>query len=156
MVFGTASNLAKFGFSTILISLVLLLVAYLGVRSKHYLLHKYSMGLATISNSLFLILYIFRLITEGSSEFNGPNWFFMSIYLPVLIVHIFTAIISIYFVVSQVYTGIKGETKDSNHKLILSGEYRLQHIKQGTRAILIWGSSFLGGILVFLMLYVLF
>lgn len=156
MVFENASNLAIFGFFTISISLVLLIIAYIAVRSKFYQIHKYSMGIATISNTLFLILYIFRLITEGNSEFNGPDWFFKTIYIPVLVIHILTAIISIYFVLFQVYTGIKGQTKELNRKLTLSGNYRIQHKKQGKRAIMIWASSFVGGILVFFMLYGLF
>ncbi len=156
MVFGNASNLAKIGFSTIAISLFLLLLAYLAVKSKHYRTHKLSMVMATISNSLFLIFYIIRLVTEGNSEFEGPNWFFKSIYIPILTIHILTAIASIYFVIVQLYSGFKGEAKDSNSNLILSGKYRLQHVRLGPRAIVVWGSSFIGGISVFLMLYVLF
>lgn len=156
MVFENASNLAKIGFSTIAISLTLLLLAYFAVKSQHYRTHKLSMGMATISNSLFLVFYIIRLVTEGNSEFKGPSWFFKSIYIPVLTIHILSAIASIYFVMVQLYSGIKGEAKDSNGNLILTGNYRIKHIKGGTKAIVIWGSSFVGGISVFLMLYVLF
>ena len=156
MVFESASNLAKYGFIIISISLFLLIIAYVAVRSKHYHIHKYSMGIATISNSIFLILYISRLITEGNSEFNGPEWFFISIFVPVLIVHILTALISIYFVLSQVYSGLRGQKKGLDGNLNLTGNYRLQHIKMGNKAILIWASSFIGGILVFIMLYGLF
>ena len=156
MVFENASNLAKFGFVSISVSLILLFLAFVAVKSRRYNVHRYSMGTATISNGIFLVLYIYRLITEGNSEFKGPNWFFISIFIPILVLHILTALISIYFVLSQVYSGLKGQKKDSDGNLTLVGNYRLQHIKLGKKAITIWASSFVGGILVFIMLYGLF
>lgn len=156
MSFESASELALIGFSLISFSLIFVLIAFIAIRKKQFKIHRNFMGLAILSNSSFLIIYILRLISEGNLEFPGPDWFLYIIYLPILIVHIFTAIISIYFVLRQLYTGWKGQTVTNLNELRLQGEYKKKHLKHGYRALIVWGSSFVGGISVFIMLYLIF
>ena len=117
----SASSLALIGFSLILFSLIFVLIAFIAIKMKQFKIHRNFMGMAILTNSSFLVTYIFRLFTEGNVEFPGPNWFLYGIYLPLLVIHIFTAIVSIYFVLRQLYTGWKGQTVTSLNELTLQG-----------------------------------
>lgn len=152
----SASELALIGFSLISFSLIFVLIAFIAIRKKQFKMHRNFMGMAILTNSSFLVTYIFRLFSEGNVDFPGPNWFLYTIYLPILIVHIFTAIISIYFVLRQLYTGWKGQTITSLNQLRLQGNYKENHLKYGYKALIVWGSSFVGGISVFIMLYLIY
>jgi putative membrane protein len=156
MAINSASRLAIIGFSLISISLLFLIIGFLAVRNKRYHLHKFFMLFATISNTLFLISYITRYIQEGNTPFPGPNWFFNFVYIPILSAHIITALFSIYFVLRQILTGWRGQEINSSGNLILRGPYRESHQRFGKKAVYVWGISFLGGISVFLMLYVIY
>ena len=156
MSFESASDLALIGFGLILFSLIFVLIAFVALKKRQFRVHKNFMGVAILSNSSFLVTYIIRLISEGNAEFPGPNWFLYAIYLPILIVHILTAIISMYYVLRQFYTGWKGQTISSKGGLMLQGDYKNSHLKHGYKALIIWGSSFVGGISVFIMLYIIF
>lgn len=156
MSLDSATNLALAGFMLISISLIFVIVAFVSIRKRKFRLHKNFMNLAILSNSIFLVIYIYRFLTEGNTEFPGPNWFLYAVYLPILIIHISTAIISIYFVLRQFYNGWKGQTFNSDGELRLQGNFRTNHVKHGYMAITIWAASFIGGILVFVMLYLIF
>jgi putative membrane protein len=156
MSLSSASELALLGFALISISLIFVSSAYFAIRLRKFRLHKNLMGLAILSNSVFLVVYIIRFLSEGNTEFPGPDWFLNFVYLPVLTIHISTAIISIYYVFRQLYSGWRGQTVNARGELKLQGDFKAYHKKQGYKAILIWGASFVGGILVFVMLYLLF
>ncbi|WP_306052209.1 DUF420 domain-containing protein [Natronococcus wangiae] len=94
----------------------------------------------------FLALYLYRLVaTGGPQEFPGPASVEQFVYLPVLAVHIFLAIVCIpllYYV------------------LLLAGAYPLEelprtnHARVGRIAASLWLISFTLGIVVYLLLHV--
>ncbi|MHA2097516.1 MAG: DUF420 domain-containing protein [Candidatus Kariarchaeaceae archaeon] len=156
MALSSASSLAIVGFSLITISLIFLVIGFTAVHNNRFHIHKYFMLFAFFSNAFFLIFYIIRYLKEGNTPFPGPKWFSNFVYVPVLIIHILTALFSIYFVFRQIITGWKGQKLNSHGNLTLIHSYRDTHVKFGKKAVLIWGISFLGGIFVFFMLYVIF
>ncbi|MHA2404040.1 MAG: DUF420 domain-containing protein [Candidatus Kariarchaeaceae archaeon] len=142
------------GFVAIAIGLILLLSAMYFVKKRDLVNHKRLMIGAVVSNSLFLVLYVIRWSTEGETAFNGPSTVHDFIYLPILIIHITTALVSIYLVSKQLWLGIfKSETQDDGTPYF-KGIYRKMHRKNGRVAFYVWGTSFIGGILIFSLLYV--
>jgi uncharacterized membrane protein YozB (DUF420 family) len=111
---------------------------------------------AILTNFLFLILYVTRLFSEGNTHFKGPKNHQNFIYLPILIFHIVTALISIFYVVKQVLMVIRHVNNSPNGTPQFMGEIRLQHRKNGLLTFYIWSFSFLGGIIIFLLLYVIY
>ncbi|MHA2091068.1 MAG: DUF420 domain-containing protein [Candidatus Kariarchaeaceae archaeon] len=154
MVISSASPLAISGFVAIAIGLILLLSAMYFVKKRDLVTHKRLMIGAVVFNSLFLVLYVIRWSTEGETAFNGPSTVHDFIYLPILIIHITTALVSIYLVSKQLWLGIfKSETQDDGTPYF-KGIYRKMHRKNGRVAFYVWGTSFIGGILIFSLLYV--
>ncbi len=150
------STLAIAGFAAILISLVLLSSAYIAARKKNYNAHKWLMLFAVSTNLTFLILYIIRWLTEGDTKFGGPSSIFYFVYIPVLIIHILTALISVFFVSKQVWLGLMKTKISADGKIAFIGKFRKIHRYIGKIAIIIWIFSFIGGISIFFMLYLLY
>lgn len=57
--------------------------------------HRHSMQLATGLFGTFLVLYLYRIIHVGPTEFTGPTILYHYLYLPILGIHIALAIICI-------------------------------------------------------------
>ncbi len=57
--------------------------------------HRQSMLLATALFATFLVLYLYRIIHVGPTEFTGPTVIYHYLYLPILAIHITLAIICI-------------------------------------------------------------
>ena len=113
------------------------------------------MFIATTLNVLFLISYIIRWSIYGDTNFTGPENIKLYVYFPILIIHILTALVSIWVVGRQL-------VQAANNVEIKNGipsfpkEFRSTHTQKGRVAAVIWGLSFLGGIITFLFLYVLY
>ncbi|MCH8907196.1 MAG: DUF420 domain-containing protein [Candidatus Heimdallarchaeota archaeon] len=155
MTLENVSSLAILGFVSIIISLILVTNAYVAILKGKLKLHKWFMGTAAISNSVFLILYLTRLFTEGSTPFDGSNFMLKYVYLPILVVHVMTALLSIYFVGKQLYIGLFKLMTTDTGELYFKEPYRMMHIINGRRALVIWFLSFVGGITVFTLLYLI-
>lgn len=94
----------------------------------------------------FLVLYLYRLVaTGGPQPFPGPETVYQFVYLPILAIHIFLAVIC----VPLVY-----------YALLLAAAYpvdelrRTSHARFGRFAASLWLISFSLGIVVYLLLHV--
>jgi len=95
----------------------------------------------------FLVLYLYRLVIEGTAAFPGPDTVYQFVYLPTLAVHILLAIVCIpllYYVLLLALTRSVSALYDSPHARI------------GRIAASLWFVSFALGDIVYLLLYVLY
>ncbi len=143
--------LATTSFITILAGLVLVLTGYIQAKKGNYKNHKFLMIYAVILQAAFLVQYVTRFLMGGETPFPGPDTVKNYIYLPILVIHIFTATLSIYFILRHVFEAKSNE----NPGPVFRGEYRTRHTTFGKKVFLIWMFSFTGGITIFIMLYLI-
>ena len=94
----------------------------------------------------FLVLYLYRIVFEGPTDFTGPTALETYLYLPVLAVHILLAIAAIplvYYVLLLAVTHPVSRLSETNHP------------NAGRVAASLWLVSFSLGIVVYLLLYVI-
>ncbi len=96
----------------------------------------------------FLVFYLYRLIAMGGPQpFPGPDAIYQFVYMPLLVVHIFLAVVC----VPLVY-----------YALLLAAAYpvdelrRTNHARFGRLAASLWLVSFTLGIAVYVLLYVVY
>lgn len=155
MSISEASPLAITGFITIFIGFWVLVLGITMAKRKQYANHKNFMWGAVIVNAIFLVLYVIRFAIGDETHFSGPTAIRDFVYFPILTVHILFAIISIVLIfwhLKQTYRGVKWQENDP----YFEKEYRAIHRKMGRITFFFWFFSYLGGITVFLLLYVLF
>ncbi len=95
----------------------------------------------------FLVMYLYRVSLLGPSSFPGPETIELYVYLPILAIHILLAISSLPFV----YYALLLALTRPIHELP-----QTNHARVGRIAASLWTISFAGGIIIYLMLYVLF
>ncbi|MCY3411297.1 MAG: DUF420 domain-containing protein [Candidatus Heimdallarchaeota archaeon] len=143
--------LAISGFITIALGLVLLLIAMVMAKTKQFARHKILMQIAVIVTLSFLIQYIIRFSLGQETHFEGDDTIKNYVYLPILTVHILFALTSIYMIIRHLLETRRNELKGPQFKK----EYRMRHRSYGKWTFIIWFSSFVGGIIIFFMLYVI-
>ncbi|WP_068245371.1 DUF420 domain-containing protein [Hydrotalea flava] len=87
---------------------ILLIVALVAVKTKHYLLHKKLMITALILSVLFLVSYIAHHLLAGETKFGGTGSIKV-IYLFILFTHIFLAAIILPFILFTAYRALTAE-----------------------------------------------
>ncbi|MFV2016294.1 MAG: DUF420 domain-containing protein [Candidatus Heimdallarchaeota archaeon] len=152
----SAHPLAISGFITIAIGLVVLLVAYFQARSKNYKNHRKLMIFAVITLALFLLQYLIRLgILREETKFEGDENFRNFVYIPILIIHITTAVITIGLITKHGRRTLRNQQFTEQGVPYFPKEYRQDHRSYGKKVFLFWLISYLGGIIVFIMLYLI-
>ena len=152
----TIPILAITSFFTIAAGLIVLTVAYIQARTKKFKNHKYLMIIAVFINAAFLVQYITRFLQGQETPFPGPIGFRNYIFLPILTVHILTAIITIVLVLRHVIQASTNEKKQITGIPYFEKPYRDRHRSFGKITFYFWITSFIGGITIFLMLYIIF
>ncbi len=153
----SAPPLAISSFITIVIGFFTLLLGYYFARNKkNYRRHYQIMITAALVDLLFLIQYVIRYLTSGSTHFKGPADVELFIYIPILTVHIITAIIVIFLVAKQILDGLKHKQESPNQDVYFEKPYRAKHRGFGFWVFILWLLSYLGGITIFIMLYLLY
>lgn len=92
----------------------------------------------------FLVLYLYRISLVGPTHFSGPAWVESYVYLPILVVHMGLAMVSIplvYYVLLLAYGHPIGELGETRHPTV------------GRVAVALWLVSFAMGVVVYLLLY---
>jgi putative membrane protein len=97
--------------------------------------------------SMFLLLYVTRVVLGGVKEFHGPSEIRRYIYLPVLTVHIALSIVSVPLVVYNLLTGL------TNAPVAVA---RTSHPRVGRVAVILWSLSLTLGVVVYFLLNVLY
>ncbi|MFC6733182.1 MULTISPECIES: DUF420 domain-containing protein [unclassified Haladaptatus] len=117
------------------------------IRQGQILKHRAAMLTALGLFALFLLLYLYRIASVGTTSFAGPETVKLYLYYPFLAVHMVFAIVCIpllYYVVLTAVTRPINEIPKSNHKRV------------GRVAAALWLVSFSMGIGVYLLLYIIF
>ena len=128
-------------------AIVTIAVGWRAIRNGDVERHKAAMLTSTLLFVLFLVFYLYRIVVEGTTGFAGPNAVYTFVYLPILVVHMGLAMVSI----PLVY-----------YALLLAGTREIReipatnHAKVGRVAASLWLVSFALGIVVYLLLYVLY
>jgi putative membrane protein len=87
---------------------ILLVVAFIAVKNKKYILHKNLMLLALVFSILFLVSYIAHHLLAGETKFGGTGAIKV-IYLIILFTHIFLAAIILPFILFTAYRALTAE-----------------------------------------------
>ncbi|MDH5400856.1 MAG: DUF420 domain-containing protein [Candidatus Heimdallarchaeota archaeon] len=156
MHINTASTLAVTGFFTIALGLTVLLIAFRMAKIRNFKNHRLLMLLAAVINAIFLVQYIIRFSLGQETEFIGSSNIKYFVYYPTLVIHIFTAIISIILIIKHLTSSLKFEKTTTNNIPYFDKEYRDKHKSFGKITFLSWLISYCGGIIIFILLYLAF
>lgn len=149
-----APPLAISGFITIATGLVVLIAGYLQGKRKNLRSHKKLMMAAVFLAFAFLVQYIIRVSMGEETKFEGNETIKNFVYLPILIIHIIFAIVTIAAVIVHVRRASRNLLKNAKVPQFPK-EYREQHRSFGKKVFNIWIVSYIGGIIVFVLLYVI-
>ena len=155
MVVAGTPILAITGFFTIAFGLLVLLAGYILGKRRDTNNHKKVMIGAVITLAAFLIQYIIRASMGDETRFQGPDNIKYFIYIPILVVHITFAIICIGLISVHLTRSLKQEEVTNTGRVIFPKDYRSSHRAMGRITLLLWSFSYLGGIIIFIMLYVM-
>ncbi len=122
-------------------------VGWRAIRNGNVRRHKAAMLASTLLFVLFLAFYLYRIVVEGTTGFGGPEAVYTYVYLPILIIHMGLAMVSIPLVY---YALLLAGTRE------ISEIPATNHAKVGRVAASLWLVSFALGIVVYLLLYVLY
>ncbi len=129
------------------IAIVTILAGVRSIRRGEIDRHRKLMATSFVLFAGFLVMYLYRVALLGPSSFPGPETIELYVYLPILAVHILLAVLSLPFVY---YALLLASTRPV-HELP-----QTSHARIGRVAATLWTISFAGGIVIYLMLYVLF
>lgn len=125
-------------------AIVIIGYGWRAIRQDRIDRHRLAMLTGTGLFAAFLVLYLYKVTLDGPTSFPGPEMVFRYLYLPLLAIHILLAIVCIpllYYVLLLALTR-------PVHELPLT-----RHPRVGRIAVPLWLTSFVLGILVYLMLY---
>jgi putative membrane protein len=109
--------------------------------------HRAMMVLSAVLFAVFLVLYLYKVTLDGPAAFPGPDAVYNWVYLPVLAVHIFLAIVCIPLVY---YVLLLAATRPT------SALSETPHARVGRVAATLWVLSFVLGNAVYALLYVIY
>ncbi|MFB6110898.1 MAG: DUF420 domain-containing protein [Halobacteriaceae archaeon] len=117
------------------------------IRQGRVRRHQAAMSAAFVQFMAFLALYLYKVILEGPTAFPGPEFLYTYLYLPLLGVHILLAMICVpllFYVLAL--AGLHPVEQIS----------RTDHRRVGRVAAVLWVISFVLGLAVYGLLYVLY
>jgi putative membrane protein len=129
------------------VAVVTIALGWRWIRRGEIRKHRAAMGTAFVLFLGFLTLYLYRVLLHGPTEFAGPAWVDQYLYLPLLAVHVLLAIVCVpllYYVLLLAATRPVSEIPLTRHPRV------------GRVAAALWLTSFVLGIAVYLLLYVVF
>ncbi|WP_432359551.1 DUF420 domain-containing protein [Sporosarcina sp. UB5] len=125
----------------IILSAIFVAVGWILIKKRNIEAHKKAMMAAAISAVLFLAIYLSRTIFIGNTAFGGPDN--LKVYYTVfLIFHIVLSIIGAVMGVMTINWGFKNKLD--------------KHRKLGPITSIVWFSSAITGVAVYLLLYVIY
>ncbi|MFB6104374.1 MAG: DUF420 domain-containing protein [Halobacteriaceae archaeon] len=130
-----------------LIAIATILYGWAAIRRGAIHRHRAAMGTAFGLFVLFLVLYLYKVAIEGPTQFPGPAVVDAYIYLPILAIHILLAIVCVpllYYVLLLGITQPVGALGDTDHPRV------------GRVAAPLWVTSFVLGVVVYALLYLVY
>ena len=132
------------------ISLLAIGTIVLGVRSiraGNVASHRRLMVASTLLFTSFLVLYLYKLVLEGTTVFRGPAVLKQFVYLPLLGVHVLLAVVAVPLVIYAILLA----TTHSVAELPTT-----PHPRVGRLAAAFWLISFTLGLVIYVLLYLAF
>jgi|Deesub1362A_J573_1020465.scaffolds.fasta_scaffold00845_1 uncharacterized membrane protein YozB (DUF420 family) len=129
------------------------LTGYYFARKRNFSLHPKFMGTAFVLDIAFLVSYMIKSLVEGRTKFMGPLGVYKFVYLPTVVFHSIISIVVLLLAAFMVYNGIKNFDKKT---MTMRTENVLKHRKFGKITLTTWVLSFMSGIAVYLLLYILY
>jgi putative membrane protein len=127
------------------VAIVTILFGWRAIRAGRVETHRRAM-IASLGLFLgFLSLYLLRVAIEGPTAFEGPEWFKLWLYYPILGIHMALAIICLPLLYHVLLLGVTHTPSELSETL---------HPRLGRIAATLWLVSFTLGIVVYLVLYV--
>jgi len=120
-------------------------VGWRAIRRGNVDRHRAAMVAAFVLFVAFLVLYFYKVILAGPASFGGPDVVYRFVYLPILAIHVLLAVVTLpllYYVLLLATTRPVSALPDSPHPRV------------GRVAASLWITSFVLGIVVYLLLYV--
>jgi putative membrane protein len=118
------------------------------VRTGRVRRHRAYMLAAVVFISMFLVLYVTRVVLGGTKAFPGPADVRLFLYLPALTLHIALSILSVPLVIYNVYIGLTLDWRQIRTTT--------RHPQVGRIAVLLWSISLALGIFVYFLLNVFY
>ncbi|KAB1193856.1 DUF420 domain-containing protein [Haloferax sp. MBLA0076] len=109
--------------------------------------HQRMMLTSFVLFATFLVLYLYKVVVQGTAEFPGPDAVYQFVYLPTLAIHILLAVVCVPIVY---YVLLLALTRP------LSEVFNTQHARFGRIAASLWLISFVLGNVVYVLLYVVY
>ncbi len=129
------------------VAILTILAGVRAIRRGNVERHRILMATSFALFAAFLVMYLYRVALLGPASFPGPETVELYVYLPILVIHILLAVVSI----PLVYYALLLALTRPIHEL-----YETRHAQIGRYAATLWVISFAGGIVIYLMLYVVF
>jgi len=149
-IFGTRASLySDVGLVLEIVTTLLFTIGYFYEkrRGKHCII----MGGAVTTNTVFVMSYmVSRLLRE---EAPSPPSQFATLYRSVVIPHGVLSVLVLILAISQAFLAYQWRKKKND--MVALGERRPTHRKLGIITLILWYVSFLSGIIVYTILYVL-
>jgi len=156
-VFGTgASFFADFSLVFQAVILGAFIVGWRRAMAKRIEEHQKIMTTAFVLNVLFVGIYMIKsLLSQGSAEFMGPEGVKDFLYMPTVIVHGIASLLAFVLAGLTLYYGYT-RTVVKKRRVFPKPLMRTTHRIVGILAISTWTLSFLTGVFVYILLYVLY
>lgn len=117
------------------------------IRNGNITRHRYAMGTAFVLFAVFLVLYLYKVAIEGPTAFPGPARIDTYVYLPLLAIHIVLAMICVPLLY---YVLLLGVTQP------IERLPATPHPKIGRIVAPLWITSFVLGVVVYALLYLVY
>jgi len=124
-----------------------ILAGWRAIRRGNVRRHRFAMVVAFCLFLVFLVLYFYKVILAGPEEFAGPDVVFTYVYLPVLVVHVLLAMVTLPLLY---YVLLVAATRP------VSAIPNTPHPRVGRLAATMWIVSFVLGLVVYGMAYLAF
>ncbi|WP_290900556.1 DUF420 domain-containing protein [Ferroglobus sp.] len=125
---------------------------YYFARKRRISMHYRTMLSAFILDVSFMVSYMIKSLIEGRTEFLGPEFVKIYVYLPTVIFHSIISLVVLFLAAYMIYHGFKNTEKINGRKMIEKEKER--HHKIGKITLVTWFLSFLSGLAVYYLLYV--
>lgn len=128
-------------------AIVSIAVGWRSIRRGRVRRHRAAMLLAVALFAAFLSLYLYKVVVEGTAPFPGPVVVHRFVYLPLLAIHVTLAVVCVPLLYYVLLVGLTYPVAD------IPGT---RHRRVGRVAAALWLTSFVLGIVVYLLLYVVY
>ncbi len=153
-IYGTRASI----YSDISLTLEFLVTAvffagYYFAKKRNFKLHPKFMATAFGLDVAFLVSYMVKSLVEGRTEFAGPQQVYKFVYLPVVVFHSLISIVVLVMAAFMVYNGIKNFDR---RNFTMNPANVSKHRKMGKVTLITWIFSFVSGLAVYILLYVVY